>query len=185
MCTLGGSRGVLDADFPFADDKHRVHIYATPERRAAHGPQLHCWAFGAGLGPKAAGTWSNRAEGAVQPQLPPALRRGNYREFSMILVAPNQGGLPCSINADASLGWAAYCYQSWEVLLNQCQGDQSILLRLEGFRSRGSDAPRQDTAQLAECPRCSCITHVLGPASSAIGKPDRRPLGFKFACSAP
>ena len=97
----------------------------------------------------------------------------------MISKSPNQVGLPCSINTDASLGWAVYCYQSWGVLRPQCQGGQSILLRLEGYCCRGSDAARSNTSQRAKCgncPRRSRITHVLAPASYAIGKPDRRKM---------
>ena len=103
MCTWDDSRDVLGAVFPFADDKHHFHIYALPERRTAHGPTFHGWAFGVRLARKAVGTSSNRAEGAVQPPLPPALRKVNYRELLMILEARNQVGLPCPINTDASL----------------------------------------------------------------------------------
>ena len=89
MCTWDEARGVLDVVFPFASDKHHFHIFAMPERRAARGPNFHGWDFGARLGPKAAGTWSNRVEGAAQPPLPPALRNVNYREILMISEAPN------------------------------------------------------------------------------------------------
>ena len=112
-------------------------------------------------------------------QIPPALRKVNYRELLMISEALNQVGLPCSINTDASLGWAVYCYRSFEVLFNQCQGDRSILLRLEGHCSRGSGAPRNNTAQRAKCGYCPCcnqITQVFAPPSSAIGKSDQRKL---------
>ena len=118
MCTRDDSRDELDAVSPFANDKHHFHIFEMPQRRAAYGPPFHGWAFGARLGPKAVGTWGNRAEGAVQPTLPPALRHVNYHELLMILEAPNQVGLPCSINTEAPLGWAVFCYQSWEVLFS-------------------------------------------------------------------
>ena len=186
MCTRDESRDVLDAVFPLAEDEHHFHIFATPERRVADGPTFHGWALGARLGPKAAGTWGSHAEGAVQPTLPPALREVNYRELSRSELSrsrfwkrPTEVGLSCPTNADASLGWTVYCYQIWDVLFPQCQGDQSVLLILEGCCSRGSDAPRQSTARRAKCgycPCCSRITHVIAPASFATSKPDRRKL---------
>ena len=97
----------------------------------------------------------------------------------MISESLNPEGLPCSINTDAPLGRAFYCYQSWEVLFAQRQGDQRNLLRLEGISCRGSDAARSNTSQRAECgycPRCSRTTHVFAPAPYAIGKPDRRKM---------
>ena len=118
MCARDDSRDELDAVFPFANDKHHFHIFEMPLRRAAYGPPFHGWAFGARLGPKAVGAWRNRAEGAVQPTLPPALRTANYHELLMILEAPNQVGLPCSVNTEAPLGWAVFCYQSWGVLFS-------------------------------------------------------------------
>ena len=96
----------------------------------------------------------------------------------MISESRNQAGLPCSTQTRPWDG-PFYCYQSWEVLFSQCQGDQRILLRLEGICCRGSDAARSNTSQRAECgycPRCSRTTHVFVPASYAIGKPDRRKM---------
>ena len=151
MCTWDEARDALDAVSPFTKAKHHFHIFALPGRRALHGPNFQGWAFGDRLGPKAAGTWSNRVEGAAQPPLPPALRNVNYRELLMISEAPNQVGLPCSINTDASLGRAVYCDPSWEVFFPQRSGDQIILLRLEGYCCRGSDAPRRNAARRAIC----------------------------------
>ena len=96
MCTWVAAEDALDVVSPFADDKHHFQIFAAPARRAAHGPNFHSWAFGARLGPKAVGPWSNRAEGARQ--IPAALREVNYRELLMISGAPNQVGPPCAIN---------------------------------------------------------------------------------------
>ena len=87
MCTWDEAADALDAVFPFAGDKNHCHFFALPARRAAHGPNIHSWAFGARLGPKAAGTWSNRVEGARQ--IPPALRKVNYRGLLMTSEAPN------------------------------------------------------------------------------------------------
>ena len=55
-------------------------------------------------------------EGSKQPPLPPALRKVNWKELLQISQASQQVGLPCSVNADASLGWPLYCYQSYEIL---------------------------------------------------------------------
>ena len=55
MFTRDDSRDVLDAVSPFANVKHHFHIFEMPQRRAAYGPPFHGWAFGARLGPKAAG----------------------------------------------------------------------------------------------------------------------------------
>ena len=56
MCAWDDSRNALDASYPFANDKHHIHIFEMPQRRAADGPSFHGWAFGARLGPKAVGT---------------------------------------------------------------------------------------------------------------------------------
>ena len=155
MCTWDESKDALDAVSPFADNGHHFHIFATPVRRAADGPSFRSWAFGTRLGPKAVGTWSNRAEGATQ--IPPALRIVNYRELLMISEASNQAGLPCSINTGASRGWAVYFYQRGEAFFAQRQGDRSILLILEGYWSRRSDSPRNNTARRAKCRYSGCL----------------------------
>ena len=54
-----------------------------------------------------------------------------------------------------------------------------MLLRLEGYCRRRSGATRNNPSRRAKCeycPFCSRITHVLVPASCAIGKPGRRKM---------
>ena len=104
MRTWRVPRDALDVVFPFALDVCHSHICAIPEQRVADGSAFHCWAFGARLGPWAVGTSSNQVQGVAQPKLSPSLRKINYRELLMILEAPRQAGLPCSINTDAPLG---------------------------------------------------------------------------------
>ena len=57
--------------------------------------------------------------------------------------------------------------------MTQCEGSRSILLRLEGFCGKGSEAPKDNTAQRAKVGMCSCCvkaTHVLAPATYPVGQ---------------
>ena len=68
----------------------------------------------------------------TQPLPPPVLRKINWRELVQILKAPYQLGLPTPTNTDSELGWAVYSYMAPEILLNTCEGSQSLLLRIQG-----------------------------------------------------
>ena len=60
--------------------------------------------------------------------------------------------------------------------MNHCQGAQSILPRVEGARSKGSEALKTELAQRAKCgvcPCCALATHVLVPTTYDVGKYDR------------
>ena len=144
------------------------HVYKLLHRRVADGARKHSWSFGARMGPSATGQWSNMVEGSKQPAVPPALRKVNWRELLQILLAPQQVGLPCSVNTDASLGWPLYCYQSYEILLDPCLGAQSILLLIAGSCSQGSESVQQgglaQRAKCGLCPCCSSATHAPIPA---------------------
>ena len=64
-----------------------------------------------------------------------------------------------------------------EVLLNVCEGHQFLLLRVEGFCSKGHESSSRELAQKAKvglCPCCARATHVLVPPVYPIGKPDRK-----------
>ena len=117
-------------------------------------------------------------EGSKQPSVPPALRKVNWRELLQILQASQQVGLPCSVNTDASLGRPLHCYQSYEILLGNYLGAQSILLQVAGARSRGSEAAKQGgvakRAKCGFCPCCSRATHALIPATYESGQFGRR-----------
>ena len=66
-----------------------------------------------------------------------------------------------------------------EILLNSCEGTQSILIRFEGFCSKGHEALKNDLAQRAKvglCPCCAVATHVLVPPIYNAGRPDREKL---------
>ena len=81
------------------------------------------------------------------------------------------------MNTDSKLGWSVYTYMSPEILLNHCEGTQSILIRIEGFCSKGHEALKNDLAQRAKvgiCPCCAVATHVLVPPTYAAGRPDRK-----------
>ena len=88
----------------------------------------------------ASGHWSNLVEAKGQPRLPALLRKINWRELLRILQAHLQIGLPTSVNTDGQLGWALYAYMSVEIVMYRRQGAQSILLRVEGLRSKGPEA---------------------------------------------
>ena len=80
----------------------------------------------------------------------------------MILENPLQIGFPATINTDACLGFAAYAFQSAEVLFGPVQSTHDILIRLEGRRCKGH-SDRQHTTQRAKvgyCPCCTRPTHV-------------------------
>ena len=116
-------------------------------------------------------------EGSKQPALPPLLRKVNWRELLQILQADRQIGLPCSVHTDASLGWALYAYQYYEILMDHCLGAQNILLRVTGSRCKGSEAPKSNPPHRAKCglcPCCSRATHVLIPATYEAGSLDPR-----------
>ena len=95
-----------------------------------------------------------------------------------IFRAPNQLGLPTSMNTDSKLGWSVYTYMSPEILLDKCEGTQSILLRIEGFCSKGHDAVKE-LAQRAKAglrPCCAVATHVLIPPIYPAGRLGRKKL---------
>ena len=113
-------------------------------------------------------------EAAGVAAVPPKI---NWRELLQILQADRQIGLPCSVNADASLGWALYAYHSAEISTGHCQGAQNILSRVTGSRCRGSEAPKANLPRRAKCglcPRCARATHVLIPATCEAGSFGRR-----------
>ena len=64
-----------------------------------------------------------------------------------------------------------------EILLNVCEGSQSLLLRIEGFRTKGHDSTTKELAQKAKvglCPCCARATHVLVPPVYPVGRSDRK-----------
>ena len=66
---------------------------------------------------------------------------------------------------------------SVEILMNDCQGAPSPLLRVEGSCSKGSEATKNNLAQRAKCGVCPCCvtaTHVLVPTTYNVGKCDCR-----------
>ena len=177
MCTWDSVKMQLAAIRPFKEKEEISHVFKLPPRRVVEGRTKHQWSYGTRLGPKATGCWSNLVEDAQQPTLPPLLRKVNWRELLHILEANNQVGLPTSVNTDGKLGWALYAYMSPEILMGRCDGAQSLLLRVEGVCSEGSDALKNELAQRAKCgicPCCALATHVLVPAAYEIGRYDRR-----------
>ena len=163
--------------FPFSDSSDLFHAYALPTRRAAPGKDLHQWSFGLRLGEKASGAWANQIVDKKQPNPPPVLRKIDWRELVQILKAPHQLGLPASSNTDSKLGWAVYSYMAPEVLLNVCEGHQHLLLRIEGYCTKGHEASSKEIAQKAKvglCPCCARATHVLVPPAYPVGRPDRK-----------
>ena len=108
MCTWDADAQRLEVTRPFRGRPVLFRVYRLPPCRVADGATKHSWSFGARLVPSATGQWGNMVEGSKQPSVPPALRKVNWRELLQILQASQQVGLPCSVNADASLGWPAY-----------------------------------------------------------------------------
>ena len=105
------------------------------------------------------------------------LRKINWRELVQILRAPNQLGLPSSTNTDSKLGWAVYSYMAPEVLLNICEGSQSLLLRIEGYCTKGHESSTKELAQRAKVglrPCCARATYVLVPPACPVSKSDRK-----------
>ena len=165
--------------YPFSDESDLFHVYELPARRVAPGKDLHNWSLGIRLGEKTSGARANKVMDKTQPPppLPPVFRKINWRELVQILKAPFQLGLPSSTNADSKLGWAVYSYMAPEVLLGVCEGSQSLLLRIEGYCSRGHDSSPKEHAQRAKvglCPCCTRATHVLVPPVYPVGKSDRK-----------
>ena len=89
-----------------------------------------------------------------------------------IFQAHLQIGLPASVDTDGKLGWALYAYMSTEILMNHCHGAQSLLLRVDGVCSKGSEALKSELAQRAKCGICP--THVLVPATYDVGRFGRK-----------
>ena len=116
-------------------------MYKLPSRRVVQGSLKHEWSFGTRLGTMASGAWSNRVMDLKQPTLPLLLRKVDWRELLHILQASQQIGLPTSVNTDCSLGWALYAYMSTEILMDRCQGAQSLLLRAQGYLLRAQEIP--------------------------------------------
>ena len=140
-------------------------------------PIAHSWSSGIRLGEKASGFWANCVSDLEQPKLPPVLRKINWRELVQISQAPNQLGLPTSLNTDSKLGWSVYTYMSPEILFDKCEGSKSILLRIEGYCSKGHEAGREFLSQRAKvvlCPCCAVATHVLIPPVCSVGGLDRK-----------
>ena len=106
------------------------------------------------------------------------MRKVNWREPLQIPQASQQVGLPCSVHSDASLGWSLYCFQSYEILLDNCSGAQSIFLRVVGDCSKGSESAEiGGLPQRAKCgfrPCCSRATRALIPATYEAGNFGRR-----------
>ena len=162
---------------PFSDASDLFHVYSLPTRRVAPGRDLHEWSLGIRLGEKASGAWANAVTEKEQPLPPPVLRKIDWRELLQILRASQQLGLPSSSNTDSKLGWAVYSYMAPEVLLNVCEGHKYLLLRIEGYCSKGHESSTKELAQKAKvglCPCCARATHVLVPPVYPIGKPDRK-----------
>ena len=70
-----------------------------------------------------------------------------------------------------------YSYMAPEVLLNICDGHQFLLLRIEGYCTKGHEATTKELAQKAKvglCPCCARATHVLVPPAYPAGTPDRK-----------
>ena len=164
-----------DTFFPFSDKDEWFHAYKLPKRRVAPGKDLHDWSLGIRLGEKASGAWANQVTDKTQPLPPPVLRKIDWRELLDILRASRQLGLPASTNTDGALGWAVYSYMAPEVLLRFCEGHKFLLLRIEGYCTRGHDS--SDVTQRAKvglCPCCAEATHVLVPPCYAVGHADRK-----------
>ena len=135
------------------------------------------------FGRKGLWAWSNRVSGKQQQRLPTVLRKINWRELVQILHAPNQLGLPTSMNTDSKLGWSVYTYMSPEILLDKCEGTQSILLRIEGHCSKGHDAVKElaQRAKVGLRPCCAVATHVLIPPTYPAGRWGRKTKFYLFA----
>ena len=162
---------------PFSVASDLFHAYALPTRRVAPGRDLHQWSLGIRLGEKASGAWANQVIDKLQPLPPPVLRKIDWRELVQILRAPTQLGLPSSSNTDSKLGWAVYSYMAPEILLNVCEGNQYLLLRIEAYCTKGHESSTKELAQKAKvglCPCCARATHVLVPPTYPVGKPDRK-----------
>ena len=162
---------------PFTDASDLFHVYELPSRRVAPGQALHKWSFGIRLGEKASGAWANNVIDKTQPLPPPVLRKIDWRELVQILRAPNQLGLPPSSSTDSKLGWAVYSYMAPEILLNVCEGNQYLLLRIQGYCTKGHESSTKELAQKAKvglCPCCARATHVLVPPAYPVGKPGRK-----------
>ena len=161
----------------FRNFLNHLHVFELPKRRAVEGSEKHLWPYGIRLGPKASGAWSNLVSDKKQPRLPPRLRKVNWRELMQILRAPNQLGLPTSVNTDGKLGWSLSAYMSPEILFNHCEGTQSILIRVERVCPKGHEALKTALAQRAKvgiCPCCALATHVLVPSTYSAGRYDRK-----------
>ena len=161
--------------YPFSDSNDIFRVYELPKRTAASGCRVHSWAYGIRLGPKASGAWANYVSDVTQPKLPPVLRKINWRELVTILQTPNQIGLPTSLNTDSQLGWSVYSYMSPEVLFDICEGDRSILLKIDGYCSKGHSASGEaQRAKVGLRPCCAVATHVFVPPVYSVGRPDRK-----------
>ena len=123
MCARNAARQTIEITHPLTSDADAFHAYALPDPRIADGATKHMWSFGTRHRPTALGQWSN-------------LRKVNWRELLQIPQADRQIGVPCSVHTDASLGWALYTYQPYEILMDNCQRAQNV--RLGGAKEQSS-----------------------------------------------
>ena len=61
-------------------------------------------------------------------------------------------------------------------MLDMCEGSKSILLRIEGYCSKGHDAVKElaQRAKVGLRPCCAVATHVLIPPVYSVGRLDRK-----------
>ena len=171
---------VPNSDWTTLNEKGRLYpsmegrpykIYRLPPRMIKDHPTGD-GPFALRLGPQGSGELMQWLD---TPSAAPGVRKSSMREVLMLLENPLQIGFPATVNTDACLGFAAYAFQSAEVLFGPVQTTHDILIRLEGRRCKGH-SDRQHTTQRAKvgyCPCCTLPTHVAIPLSYVLGEDDR------------
>ena len=78
---------------------------------------------------------------------PPGFRKAGFREIAAVLLSSGHEGYHPSVATGSLLGFSVMAYQSADVLLDRCEGQGRILVRLAGACTRAHQGARRMTSR--------------------------------------
>ena len=123
------------------------------------------------MGMDADSSWAQRATSLSST--PPAARKASVREVMEFVQVKGEAGYPPRSATDAQLGYSVTAYQSAEILFGPCEGEELILARIEGSRTRDHSGPKSGLAQRAKernWPCCARATQIAAPSRRKAGE---------------
>ena len=147
-------------------------LWKLQERPARNGKARREWRLEARLGPHASGVYPQRVFdlGAT----PPGIRKAGFGEVMEVLRGPGRAGYPPSVPTDAQLGFSVAAYQLAEMLVERCEGDGRVLVRIIGARAQAHKGSEEgDMTQRAKVgcsPCCARPTNVAAPPLYLVGE---------------